>query len=139
MKKVIVTCVLLLYACLCLSQQKEAIIKVIELQRQAWNNGSIEGFMEGYWKSDSLMFIGKDAPMYGWVTTLNRYKIAYPDRAAMGQLEFDVMQVRVLDDENAFVLGAWRLTRDNDAPGGYFTLWFRKIKGEWKIVCDHTS
>jgi hypothetical protein len=26
-----------------------------------------------------------------------------------------------------------------NTPCGYFTLWFRKINGEWKIVCDHTS
>ena len=57
----------------------------------------------------------------------------------MGQLTFDILQVKVLDNSNAFVLGGWYLQRDKDAPGGYFTLWFRKINGEWKIVCDHTS
>jgi ketosteroid isomerase-like protein len=139
MKRTIFSCLLILYSCFSLAQDKEAIIKVLEYQRVAWNNGDIDGFMQGYWKSDSLMFIGKDAPLYGWQNTIDRYKTAYPDKAAMGQLAFDIMQVKVLDANNAFVLGGWHLQRDNDAPGGYFTLWFRKIKGEWKIVCDHTS
>jgi ketosteroid isomerase-like protein len=57
----------------------------------------------------------------------------------MGQLKFTIMQIKVLDGANAFVLGAWHLKRVKGDLGGYYTLWFKKIKGEWKIVCDHTS
>lgn len=121
------------------AQDKEAILHVLETQQQAWNNGDIGAFMQGYWKSDSLLFVGKTAPVHGWKLTIARYKKTYPDKAAMGQLTFDIMQVTVLDPSNAFVLGGWRLKREKDEPGGYFTLWFRKINGEWKIVCDHTS
>ncbi|HEY4197017.1 MAG TPA: DUF4440 domain-containing protein [Mucilaginibacter sp.] len=139
MKTIIVFFALLSTCCAGFAQDKEAILKVLEDQRQAWNKGDIENYMQGYWKSDSVMFIGKSAPVYGWQSTLDRYKKAYPDKAAMGQLTFDIIQVKVLDGSNAFMLGGWHLKREKDAPGGYFTLWFRKIKGEWKIVCDHTS
>ncbi|MDB4925662.1 MAG: nuclear transport factor 2 family protein [Mucilaginibacter sp.] len=108
-------------------------------QRLAWNRGDLEGFMQGYWKSDSLMFVGKTAPTFGWQNTLNNYKRGYPDKAAMGILIFDIKKVQILDLENAFVFGAWRLKREKDEPGGYYTLWFRKINGVWKIVVDHTS
>ncbi|WP_461451231.1 hypothetical protein [Mucilaginibacter sp.] len=47
--------------------------------------------------------------------------------------------MNVLDKNNAFVLGGWHLTRTAGPLGGYFTLWFKKLNGEWKIVCDHTS
>jgi ketosteroid isomerase-like protein len=140
MKKILLSFILVLYCCIAFSQDKEAIVKVLDDQRVAWNKGDIEGFMQGYWKSDSLMFIGKTAPVYGWQSTLDRYKKTYPGKAGMGQLTFDIMQVKVLDADNAFVLGGWGLKLENGkTPGGYFTLWFRKIKGEWKIVCDHTS
>lgn len=140
MKKIILTGLLIFCACFCFSQDKEAVVKVLDDQRIAWNNGDIEGFMQGYWKSDSLMFIGKTAPVYGWQKTLDRYKKTYRGKAGMGQLTFDIIQVKVLDDHNAFVLGGWALKLENGkTPGGYFTLWFRKIDGEWKIVCDHTS
>ena len=139
MKRFLLSVVLLVMATLCFAQDREAILNVLHTQELAWNKGDVETFMQGYWKSDSVMFIGKAAPVYGWQGTLNRYKKAYPDKAAMGQLTFDIIQVKVLDNSNAFVLGGWHLQRDKDAPGGYFTLWFRKINGEWKIVCDHTS
>ena len=139
MKKLISFCILILYSCFLFAQNKEAIAKVLDDQRLAWNNGDIDGYMQGYWKSDSLVFVGKDAPLYGWQNTIDRYKKSYPNKAAMGQLTFDIIQIKVLDGQNAFVLGGWHLKREKDTPGGYFTLWFRKIDGEWKIVCDHTS
>ena len=140
MKKHILSCLLLLFSCFVLhAQDKKAILKVMEIQQDAWNNGDIDGFMQGYWKSDSLVFVGKTAPSYGWQTTLDHYKKGYPDKAAMGILKFTILKVELLDKTNAFMLGAWNLKREKDSPGGYFTLWFKKIDGEWKIVCDHTS
>jgi len=140
MKKLIIICLLSATAGFCFAQDKEAIKKVLDDQRIAWNKGDIEGFMQGYWKSDSVMFITDKPPVYGWQKMLERYKKAYPGKGGMGQLTFDIRQVKVLDSNNGFVLGGWRLKLENGkTPGGYFTLWFRKIGGKWKIVCDHTS
>ena len=139
MKKLILSFLLLMICCLTYAQDKQAIVKLMTNQQTAWSNGDLEGFMQGYWKSDSLMFIGKRGPAYGWQTTLNNYKKTYPDKAAMGKLTFRIDKVELLSKQDAFVMGAWSLAREKDSPGGYFTLWFRKINGEWKIVCDHTS
>ncbi len=139
MKKLLLCCLLALAANLCFAQDQQAILKVLSVQNQAWNRGDLDAFMQGYWKSDSLLFVGKSGPKYGWQTTLDNYKKGYPDKAAMGQLTFDILKVQLLDKTNAFVLGGWRLKREKDAPGGYFTLWFRKFNGEWKIVADHSS
>ena len=139
MKKLILIFSLLLTTCFCFGQDRQAIIKLMADQQTAWSKGDLDGFMQGYWKSDSLMFIGKRGPAYGWQTTLENYKKTYPDKAAMGKLTFRLDKVELLGARDAFVMGAWSLAREKDAPGGYFTLWFRKINGEWKIVCDHTS
>ncbi len=140
MKKYVVICLLFFAAITGLhAQEKAAILKVLADQQIAWNNGDIDTFMKGYWHSDSLVFVGKTAPVYGWQSTLDRYKKSYPGKVAMGTLKFTFLKVEQLDSTNAFVLGAWNLQREKDAPGGYFTLWFKKIDGEWKIVCDHTS
>ncbi|WP_184544570.1 YybH family protein [Mucilaginibacter sp. FT3.2] len=139
MKKLILSLLLILSAYLAHAQDRQAILTLMHNQELAWNKGDVEGFMQGYWKSDSLVFVGKTGPDYGWQTTLDHYKKRYPGKAAMGQLKFTILQVKVLDPANAFVLGGWHLKRIKDQLGGYYTLWFKKIKGEWKIVCDHTS
>lgn len=139
MKRFLSLFILLLSVIATHAQDKQAILKVLDKQREAWNNGDIGTFMETYWKSDSLTFVGKSGPTYGWQNTLDNYKRGYPDKAAMGTLTFKILKVNLIDKTNAFVLGGWNLKREKDAPGGYFTLWFRKIEGEWLIVCDHSS
>ena len=118
---------------------KIAILKVLEDQRQAWNKGNLESFMNGYIKSDSLLFVGRDGPKYGWKTTLDNYKRGYPDKAAMGFLTFNIKEVKLISTDHAFVLGGWHLKREKDEPQGAFTLLLKKVDGEWKIVVDHSS
>jgi ketosteroid isomerase-like protein len=119
------------------SSEKE-ILAVMDMQEQAWSDGNIDAFMMGYLKSDSLMFVGKNGIKYGWQTTLDNYKKSYPDKAAMGKLEFEVLKLEVNEDA-AYMLGKWSLIRKEDNPNGFFTLYWKKINGSWKITIDHTS
>jgi ketosteroid isomerase-like protein len=121
------------------SNDETAVRKILNDQSAAWNLGNVEGFMKGYWENDSLMFIGQSGNTYGWSNTLNNYKKNYPDAAAMGKLSFTIISVKNLSPEYIHVTGKWHLQRTNDNPEGYFTLLFRKIKGQWFIIADHSS
>ena len=121
------------------SNDAKAILKLLKQQDAAWNRGDLEGFMEGYWKSDSLMFIGKSGITYGWQKTLENYKKGYPDTAAMGKLNFEYIEVKRLSVNYFFIVGKWHLTRTIGNLDGAFTLLMRKIKGNWVIVKDHSS
>jgi len=141
MKKIL-TLVLLIFSFNGFAQNqkdKQAVLDVLEKQRIAWNNGDVEAYMQGYAKTDSLLFVGKSGPTYGWQKTLDNYKRGYPDKAAMGFLTFGIKKVEFLSKETAFVLGSWHLKREKDEPQGYFTLLLKKIAGEWKVVVDHSS
>ncbi|MBK9283424.1 MAG: nuclear transport factor 2 family protein [Sphingobacteriaceae bacterium] len=107
-------------------------------QERAWNEGNIDGFMKHYWKSDSLKFIGKSGITYGWQKTLDNYKKNYPNKAKMGKLVFQILSLEQLSDNSVYIIGSWNLEREEPA-GGHFTLLWKKIQGEWVIVCDHTS
>lgn len=115
------------------------IRQVLAEQTEAWNSGNIGQFMKGYWQSDSLQFIGKSGLKYGYETTLENYRKAYPDKAAMGSLHFDLLQMKRLSPEYYFVTGKWSLQRTAGDLLGYFTLIFKKINNKWLIVSDHTS
>jgi len=121
------------------SADETAIRQLLLQQTSSWNRGDVEGFMQTYWKSDSLMFIGKNGVVWGWQQTLNNYKKGYPDTAAMGKLTFDIIQVKPLSAEHYFVVGKWMLKRSIGDVSGHYTLLLRRINGEWKIVADHSS
>ena len=121
------------------TKEEQTIRTLLEEQRQAWNTGDKEKFMRTYWQSDSLMFIGKSGVTYGWQNTLDNYKKGYPDTAAMGNLKFDILEVKRLSVMYFFVVGKWHLTRSIGDVGGHFTLLFKKVKNKWVIVADHSS
>ncbi len=108
-------------------------------QVNAWNNGDIDRFMTTYWQSDSLKFIGKSGITYGWQKTLDNYKKSYPDTAAMGKLDFTLIEVKRLSVLYFSVVGKWHLSRSIGDIQGHFTLLFKKIKNKWVIVMDHSS
>jgi hypothetical protein len=112
---------------------------VLATQQAAWNRGDIPTFMEGYWKNDSLMFIGKSGVTYGWQHTLDNYIKGYPDTAHMGKLDFTIIQVKRLSALYFSVVGKWHLVRSVGDVGGSFTLLFRKFGKQWLIVSDHSS
>ena len=118
---------------------RAAIEALLALQSQAWNAGDIEAFMEGYWKSEDLRFASGGEVETGWEATLARYRRAYPDRAAMGRLSFDLYEIDVITDADALVFGRFTLVRHSDRPTGLFTLRLRKFDDHWRIVSDHTS
>lgn len=117
----------------------ELVKEALQIQQSAWNRGDIDAFMEGYWKSENLQFIGASGPTYGWQTTLENYKKRYPDKAAMGQLEFEIYNIDVRSKNVISLIGKYTLIREKDTPSGYFLLIWKKIKGKWLIVADHTN
>lgn len=117
----------------------EAIRAVLEAQAAAWNRGDIEGYMDGYDRSEKTEFVGGDSITRGWQKVFDRYKQKYDSREKMGTLTFSDLEINVLSKDAALVLGRWRLKRASDEPHGTFTLLFRKTKSRWKIVHDHSS
>ena len=119
--------------------EEAAIRAVLEAEQIAWNNGDIDAFMEGYWRSDSLQFMSPRGVNHGWQETLEGYKKGYPDIKAMGTLHFDIFKVTPLSEDHFLVTGHYRVTRNSDNLDGYFTLIFKKIDGRWVAIYDHTS
>ena len=138
MKKITLSILFLFCSYFSIAQEKE-IKAVLEKQRLDWNNGDMIGYMQGYIKSDSLVFVGKTGPFYGWQKNLEIYQQVYPDKAAMGTLTFDIKQIKMIDNKHAFVLGGWNLQMEKGEQKGFFTLLFEKFKEGWKIVVDHSS
>ena len=120
-------------------KEKDQIQSLIDKQVVAWNEGNLEKFMETYWKSDKLVFVGSRGPTYGWQATLDNYKKGYPDKTAMGKLELKILEISKIDRKTVFVIGRFELTREIGDLAGHFTLNIQKINGKWLIVSDHSS
>lgn len=116
--------------------EKDAIRKVMADQQEAWNNYDLEGFMQGYWKSEELKFYGSNGVTYGWNNTLARYKKAYPSKDYSGTLKFVINDISKISKDAYYVMGEYHLERSVGNADGIFMIIFKKIKGEWKIISD---
>jgi len=121
------------------SKDETAIREVMANQAAAWNRGNIDDFMKGYWKNDSLLFIGSSGVTHGYTTTLNNYKKNYNSSDKMGQLFFTLLEFKKLSGDHYLVIGKWFLKRKAGDVGGIYSLVFRKFNGHWLIIADHTS
>jgi len=117
----------------------QRILAVLYAQQDAWNNGDIDGFMQGYWRSEQLRFASGGSITRGWQATRDRYHARYSDRTIMGTLAFTDLEVDLLSSDAAIVHGAWALERETDRPNGLFTLVLRQMDGRWKVVSDTTT
>jgi ketosteroid isomerase-like protein len=125
------------------AQQTETAVaqirSVLRVQEDAWNRGDIDGFMNGYARSASTVFISEDTITRGWQTVRDRYKKKYSSRAKMGTLTFSDLEITLLSSDSAVASGRWKLKRADDEPHGRFTLILKRLHEGWRIVHDHTS
>ncbi len=122
----------------CVVGPRAQIEASLQIQADAWNAGDIPAFMQYYWNDPALTFSSGGETRKGWQATHDRFVRRYPDKAAMGKLDFKVDQVEMLGSHAAYVLGRWHLTRE-EPIGGNFSLVWRKLPEGWRIVHDHTS
>jgi beta-aspartyl-peptidase (threonine type) len=119
---------------------EQAVRQVLDEQVAAWNRGDLKGFMAGYWSSEELSFFSGSQRTRGWQATLDRYVERYQSKGQeMGQLTFRDLEIEQLGPDSALARGRWQLKRSKDAPGGLFTLIFKRLPEGWRIVHDHTS
>jgi hypothetical protein len=133
--------ILLLSSCVTSTeeQDKKDILTILDLQQIAWSKHDLEGFMQGYWKSDSLKFYGSNGVTLGWDKTLANYKRGYPTPEYSGTLKFKINDISKINDGAYFVMGEYHLTRKVGNANGIFMIIFKKIAGEWKIIADTSA
>ena len=85
------------------------------------------------------MFVSGEHVSYGWQQVTDNYKRKYSSKELMGELTFKVDKIEALSASSIVLIGQWDLKSESSDFGGKFTLLWRKINGEWKIVIDHTS
>ena len=119
---------------------RAAITTVLDAQVGAWNRGDLAAYMEGYAKTDALIFTSGGKVRRGWRTAFDHYQARYgQDRDAMGKLVFKIDRIDAVGADAAVVLGTWILTDSPHDGRGIFSVVLERRPEGWRIVHDHTS
>jgi len=120
-------------------RRNDEVLAVLTAQENAWNEGKVDAFLDGYWRSGELTFASSQGISRGFVAVRERYQKNYPDRQTMGKLDFSQLEVHGVGPDAALVLGHWHLTREKGDIGGVFSLVLQRFPEGWRIIHDHTS
>jgi uncharacterized protein (TIGR02246 family) len=108
--------------------------ELLARQAAAWNAGDLDAFCALY--EDDVVFVTPSGLTRGRQAVLERYRVRYKDRAAMGTLSFEVLDVRELGEARS-VAARWALKyADRPEASGYTLLVMRRHGDGWRIVQD---
>jgi ketosteroid isomerase-like protein len=119
---------------------RAAITTVLDAQVAAWNRGDLAAYMDGYAKTDALVFTSGGNVRRGWQKAFDHYQSKYAkDPASMGKLVFEILSIDTVGADGAVVLGNWILTNSPSDGRGVFSVVLERRPEGWRIVHDHTS
>src|SRR5512134_532499 len=73
---------------------RTAVSAVLERQAAAWNRGDLVAYMDGYARTDALVFTSGATIRRGWQQAFDHYQARYgTDRASMGSLVFELESI----------------------------------------------
>lgn len=136
------------------AEARREIEELVARQVAAWNRGDLEAFCAEY--HDGAVFVSPSGLTRGRQAVLDRYRQRYPDRAAQGELEIEILELATIDGtevsmlgdarpgrvHGATVVGRWTLRYGGDAERetatGSTLIVFQRdaVDGGWKIVRD---
>ena len=106
-----------------------------------WNAHDIEGYMDVYWKSPELLVVVGSEQFNGWQQLHDSYINGYPGSTAMGLIQPERIQVRLLKPDLALALTWWSVTfpTSKQALEGNSVMNLQKFGDGWKIIASQTS
>ena len=111
------------------------VLGLLQEGAAAWSRGDLDTFVSVY--ADDCLFMTPAGLTRGRQEVLDRYRERYPDRAAMGELQLEVVEARPAPPGGIAVAARWVLSYpDRPAASGYTLVIFRRIDGVWQIVQD---
>ena len=128
---------------------REQIAALLDQQAADWNRGDLAAFTSVY--DEDAVFVSTTGVTRGRAAVLDRYRKRYPDRAAMGTLKLEIVELRdvwgpevtPLGDatpggvHGASVVARWSLGRENaPSSSGHTLLVLQRTGNAWRIVHD---
>lgn len=114
---------------------REEISALLRVQAAAWTRGDLDAFCAVY--ADDATFVSPSGLTNGRQAVLDRYRAKYVDKAGMGTLTLEIVEVRAGGAAHASVIARWTLTwPDKPKAEGLTLLVLWKTGDAWRIVQD---
>jgi hypothetical protein len=124
---------------------QEAQKRVLEIQNTAfkiverWNAHDLPGFISFYWNSPYFVEVTDEGIHRGWADVSAEYERGFPDRSEMGNMQYESVDIRLLQPEIALTVTNWTIRFKFRTVTGIGTEVWREFPEGWKIVSSHDT
>ncbi|MFC0588608.1 YybH family protein [Novosphingobium aquiterrae] len=122
--------------------QLAQIVSSMQASASGWNSGDLDKFMAVYSPSTETTFVSGNGLIRGKQAIADHYlkDFGFADSAKRGTLTFETLNYRPLGNRMALYIARYTLTYlDGKSASGVTSVLFRRDKGAWHIVADHSS
>jgi len=119
----------------------QAIKQALDTSAAAWSAGDLKTFMECYERAPGTRYVSSSGIIEGYEAIEAMYASRFQKPgASLGKLTLELIDVKPLGSQYAFVVGRYHLKPDTGAEvSGITTLLFHKVGTRWLISSDHSS
>jgi uncharacterized protein (TIGR02246 family) len=105
----------------------------------AWNRHDLDGYLDTFWRSDSLILVVEGETVRGWDLLSKALHTGYPNPSEMGNLTLDRVQVQMLSSDLALALTWDTVSFPKKKEFGTSTIVMKKLPEGWRVAVMHTS
>ena len=121
------------------NQNAQEITQLFLKGYERWNAKDLDGYMEMFWKSPDVMDAIDNEVIWGWAALRAELMRGYPDRSAMGIVNSERLEIRILTPDLATAVNSWSMQFAKAKVLGTTVLMLRKFSEGWRIISAHTS
>lgn len=120
------------------SADSAAMLAAMDETARGWNEASLDRHVAAY--ADSAVFMAPGPVVGRERTRASLERSFWRDGRPLQQLRFEGINVRPLGSDRALMTGQFFLFGGGrEERGGWYTLIWERIAGQWRIVHDHSS
>ena len=105
----------------------------------AWNHHNLDGYLDSFWRSDSLVVVVEGETVRGWDLLSKALHLGYPNPSEMGSLTLDRVQVQMLSSDIGMAVTWDTVSFPKKKEFGTSTIVMKKLPEGWRVVVMHTS
>lgn len=116
------------------------VIKALEGQIAAWNQGDLETAMTYYWNSPQMLWVNKNGIDKGYQEVLEMFRQDFSDSSNMGEYTYEPLHIEQVAPEAVYFVFRWKIELNGkQLMGGVSSQVWRLKDSRWLVTSEHAS
>jgi hypothetical protein len=119
--------------------EEDEIRDIIREESRCWNEHDLNGYMNLFWRSPSLVAMIDGKQLMGWDKLMSAYRDGYTDSSKMGFVALERIATQRLESDLFLALSWFTIHQETGDHPAADSIILRRFPEGWKIVSVHSD